>query len=117
MYVAEPADVELSGENPYANAPPTMSNVVPVNGKPATGIAEPLMWLVFESAPAVVTGGALLVVRVGVASAGAFTRKPDGPVIVGVLSSVADRPLDCRNVTTVFSPVEVPKMLAVPTAN
>ena len=45
------------------------------------------------------------------------TRKPAGPVIVGVFTRLPDEPFACRKLTTVLSPVASPWKFAVPTAN
>jgi hypothetical protein len=42
---------------------------------------------------------------------------PAGPVIVGVLYSVADSPFGWRNVTTVLVNVASPRQFTVPTRN
>src|SRR5471030_2531071 len=82
--VAAPLVVELSGANPYENAPPEatplVTNVVCVAAIPTSGsvVGDEILF-VPKSLPVVATGPL-------------FT-KPAGPTMVGRLNNVASKPL------------------------
>src|SRR5437660_8021993 len=90
---AAPDVVEFAGAKPYANTPPVWLNVVATAVVPGCVGGVALMWFVPASVP-----GWLPTVVLAVCAAG--TVNPAGPVIVGVLYSVPDRPLAWRYVVS-----------------